>query len=546
MSTLHKPPQWVITKGLIAPEWRWFWQQKELRVYDCSLPTPQLVGPGGRLLTKTGTPDFLTKSAGRLQRFQAGEYWDDDSNPPTSAVPLCMIAVLEDGPLFTSGERSRYLSFGLSASGSHYITLGATFDTGYNYQYRSNGNTTDNTDWSLIIGGTPVAGELKVMVGQALSVSSHELWLDGVLIGTSVATVTPANISPMDFFEIGRLGDLTPGNSTDAGIYWTAVFHGSLTKAQNEQLARDPFGPFRRFDDAALFGVDGLNINSYTGSGGITLSGVAPVEHRKDFSGTGGIAFGGSAISTPEPNWDSDPQAWDDDQTIWNNLSIFSVAGTGGITFSGAAVFEFIYVEKGAGGLTLGGVAPVEHTKAQQPQVAGIIFGGVATTEFVSAGLNINSYTGSGGIVFGGVAPVEHTRVAQAPTGGIVFGGTAPADEGININAFTGTGGMTLGGVAPIEHTRVDTGAGGIIFAGAAAQEHTKVYSGVGGIVFGGSASVSTGATTFTFVGSGGFTLGGAATVSSRVTVWVEEASIIGSWSEETVVSSSWIEEDAA
>jgi hypothetical protein len=101
----------------------------------------------------------------------------------------------------------------------------------------------------------------------------------------------------------------------------------------------------------------------------------------------------------------------------------YSYTGTGGLTISGtsASTYTVSYTFAGSGGLTFGGTAASAYTVAYTATPSGgLVIGGAAATSYTAGAY---SFTGTGGLTIGGSA-VTRLDVPSLPgTGSIGSGG---------------------------------------------------------------------------------------------------------------------------
>lgn len=132
----------------------------------------------------------------------------------------------------------------------------------------------------------------------------------------------------------------------------------------------------------------------------------------------------------------------------------YVITPSGGVVMSGAAPISRDRVLAPAGGIVMGGTASDYATHEAQRLITpsgGVVMGGTApistgaTTEHVLAV--------SGGITMGGAAPITRDRTV-VPSGGIVMGGSATDYETHSaVREITPSGGITMGGSARITFT---------------------------------------------------------------------------------------------
>ena len=245
----NKPQRWGTDPSHARLEWQWFWALKNLVVYDTSQQAPGTLGTTHRFLTTPDPPLFQVARAGKVHKFTSDGKHFADSVFPAIEIPFCMMGVYETFDNFsTSGNR--IISAGDAARDNEYVMLQESVANGISFTFRCNANTPEDTNWADLsqAASTSVEGKVRFAVGQSLTASSHEVWVDNLLKDTSVVTIDPSRITPVDFLNIGRLGRLTPQAGKDLGLHWCAISNQALTPSQIQQITHDPFGPFRRVD----------------------------------------------------------------------------------------------------------------------------------------------------------------------------------------------------------------------------------------------------------------------------------------------------------
>ncbi len=268
MPKLRKPARWAITRGLIEPKWNWFWPDLfyELPFWGPGLPYDI---KQRKFLTAVGPPNFGPAIGGGAWSFDGStEYF---KHPDRT---------------FSRHLAKHTTTFIFNTTDTAQIqTLWGVFNDGTNTAVRLLLNADDNgilsdgkinfivraTGGPSQLGGGSISatnlndGEdhiITMIVDKALGSSDGIIIiLDGIKVplaynsgGTAVDFAANFEYDPgigvqnaRDSFSKFFLGD----------IYYAPFHKTNLTVAQVQQLHRDPYGPFRRFDDAALFAVGG-------------------------------------------------------------------------------------------------------------------------------------------------------------------------------------------------------------------------------------------------------------------------------------------------
>jgi hypothetical protein len=198
---------------------------------------------------------------------------------------------------------------------------------------------------------------------------------------------------------------------------------------------------------------------AYTGSGGITLAGTAPVLKVKLAAVSGGLVTGGAAAVVKS----KEPQAF------------------GGLVAAGSADLAKVKAVQGIGGMQAAGAAT--EAKVKVPQAGGpSSLSGAAATSFVAVGPRTRTYEGSGGFFLDGAAATAGPSAATQAGGG--GGGRG--------------GGGAIGWFLHRQATHRVVGASGTIALGGSAKTHFQPQApatvvrtqAVGGIVLRGAAQV--------------------------------------------------------
>lgn len=236
------PAAWFFDIDLVIAESQWFWRDKN----------PQLVVPfwvpgavnlvDGALGTDVGGPTFESGPHGPRKVFDASGEYVSTGKVIDPAIPITFIAYVEDTTALTGSQFNFYLSLGQSGSGNDYVAIASHGTLGYRYLFRSGGNTADGTNFAVAQGGAQTKAP-ALIIGTSRAADDHEIFVEGVSIDTSSATVNPGNIIE-DFTDIGRLGDSSPAYSLSAGVKWVAICKSDFSADEAKMLAAYPLGPF--------------------------------------------------------------------------------------------------------------------------------------------------------------------------------------------------------------------------------------------------------------------------------------------------------------
>jgi hypothetical protein len=175
---------------------------------------------------------------------------------------------------------------------------------------------------------------------------------------------------------------------------------------------------------------------SYTGSGGMMLSGFAPVTKGKVWTATGGLALGGEAPIAKSK----------------------ATTGAGGLLVTGAADSVKGKTFVASGGLNASGAAVTSYNAAGSAQTFDYVGnGGIAVAgQCISQRVAANEVAVGGGIFTPKRPPVVAPQIfGYVATGGVNTGGGALvtfAPVPVRIYEFKPYGGASLGGAALVEH----------------------------------------------------------------------------------------------
>jgi len=172
---------------------------------------------------------------------------------------------------------------------------------------------------------------------------------------------------------------------------------------------------------------------SYTGSGGMTLSGAAAKVKVRALAAAGGATFGGASTVAKKRTYTPSGGLQHGGAATAARARACSAAG--GCNFAGAAARAKIKVAAGVGGVVFAGSAPYSTSGTQQ-----------------------YSYTASGGATLSGASACVKKRVAAA-AGGFAFGGAAAMSSHEARRTVVAAGGLNFGGAASISTFSAGAGA---------------------------------------------------------------------------------------
>jgi hypothetical protein len=254
-----KPAPWAIASGLVAPEWRWFWEKKHKSILLFQPPIPN--------------------DNERVWDYSAKIFRDLNDSTGGSKEEIT-----EVGSCWKSNHESSGSERGLRLADTGFLfgEPHATIVAYLKLHNENRDNTNEHTiyaEWdangALLFWYDPAANRLEgfIFTGTTASVNfsaasdiddgefhTVALRYDGAIINGFTDGVKDANSTS----KTGTLGGATGGvadwarrdnSSADAGQYlwaWAACFADVLSDAQILSLARDPFGPFRMADEARI------------------------------------------------------------------------------------------------------------------------------------------------------------------------------------------------------------------------------------------------------------------------------------------------------
>lgn len=275
-------------------------------------------------------------------------------------------------------------------------------------------------NWGYFDGGAlndsgealPMDGRLECFVVVRDTISGTcKIYRNGILKITSAGVPILAGA-----FAVGSIG---PGQYASFGTESGTLLAGRLRlKSWDSRLVRSfTNNPWQILASRPRMilkaATGGANTYSYTASGGMVLSGVAPTLRGRAKAASGGIQTGGAAGVARGA----------------------SKAASGGLLFAGAASQAKGRAVAALGGLTFSGAA----TKARgvaRTAAGGLQFAGAAGVTFFSA-VQSRVVNPVGGILLAGAAAVVRST-RRAAAGGITFAGHAVAQFG-PLPAFLGS-----------------------------------------------------------------------------------------------------------
>jgi hypothetical protein len=242
-----KPPRWPVQAGLLSPEWQ--------RIYGaavCLLPlwdgqgetARDISGHGHHGTLKGGANWFTSRYGGAVDFGSMWSYYyidlpysDLHALPTTYDFTLVVLSRQDSDP---NGDRGPW-AFGGTDDLQLYL-----FDKAVQRPrvYWGNlGGSIINT------GLAPYGvGEWVQLAFVSRASNDHRLFVNGAEFATSTATGAAGPFNSL------RLGGWADGSQWfDGDIAFFALFDRGLSDGELALLARDPFGLFRRADDAALY-----------------------------------------------------------------------------------------------------------------------------------------------------------------------------------------------------------------------------------------------------------------------------------------------------
>jgi hypothetical protein len=230
-------------------------------------------------------------------------------------------------------------------------------------------------------------------------------------------------------FAAGRLqDDENPADLVDLALNEYSEWEWSITSSAN--VTTDDVYQFRvtrngtaleTYTETPQWIVGSSGSFQYTGSGGFTVAGTAPLEKGKVFTPTGGVSLGGTAPLNKGKVFAPSGGVTFGGAATTSKGTAYAYSSSGGLLLAGEAAVEKGKVFTPTGGVAFAGAAASEKGKVFTPS-GGVAFGGEAATEFTSGG-NSYEYVGSGGIALAGQATTS--LETMPPTGGDAGDGPA-------------------------------------------------------------------------------------------------------------------------
>jgi hypothetical protein len=265
--SLIKPPMWALQPALVAPEWGWFWPTFYF------LPWWSFYDFGQRaLLAKSGTPSLVGSRLGQAMNFDgSGDYFAH----PLRANTANLIKEWSLTCYFQTTSTATQNILGVFNTGSVTawgVALNENVDGKIRVFMRDEGGsqlsvrlTTAESD---LTDGEPHI--ITILGKKSLGASAVTMYYDLHKTGAARALTYAQSGDGSNFADFGF--DLTFGARNNRGtvekevngqIYYISVHPKLLPFSQVLALHRDPFGPFRMFDEAGVvFAV---------AAGGVTL-----------------------------------------------------------------------------------------------------------------------------------------------------------------------------------------------------------------------------------------------------------------------------------
>lgn len=253
--SLIKPAQWAVTPGLVAPEWRWFWRDvgacypfwNDLRITD--LVSGETESPqGSEQATRfsyvgglRGTGIARTTGGGGNAYFAANSGITQNQYTLMSVATITADvnnkAFIDDD----AGSSNRKFQFRTNtAEAAQFIPFNTS-----NSAFSATGTTTLSTN---------------VVIARVLG-NIGSIWVDGINEAEVTISGTPNTPNARVRLFDRKIAGFVPFSGTQ---FMVALFNSALSDHEIRMLSRDPFGPFRMFDEArvvyALPAVGGLSI----------------------------------------------------------------------------------------------------------------------------------------------------------------------------------------------------------------------------------------------------------------------------------------------
>jgi len=276
---VKKTKKWPVYRADTESEWKWFWDSVTSCVPYWDAVQGDNIAPvdivTGLALTKISTPVWTIGTHGQSATIEGtGESWELAGNE-TDYLPRATHGSILSFHRKTDATNRGSSLCGLGTSVASEVTPYVPFSDGIVY-WDFGGQSGDRR---ISVSGLNVAGPQAW--GFTAGPTGMNIWQDGVSkqSNTAAAVRTVSTIT----FRVGR-----GRSASDLREHmFFAVLDSEVTGSQMLQWARDPFGPIRRFDEAAvIFPV-------VAPGGGVVWS----LAHKGGLAGPSGLAGQGGGLA---------------------------------------------------------------------------------------------------------------------------------------------------------------------------------------------------------------------------------------------------------
>ncbi len=266
----QKPPRWGFQAGLVAPEWRWFYDGGGVissPLWDMGEGAQNLVSNGVDG-TFQGTPSWVASLDGPALDFDGSTDYVTFGDIDLSTDELSIIVRVKF-PSLTSDERI-IAQWGTSAATTAFILwmdTGGSGD-GYAFQVKQSSGASETVGVNDV---NAIANTWQTVIA-TYNTLEMSVWVDGVQ-GQSINPTLPNITDSANNIELGRLAISSP-QFMQGQCSLCVVRNKSLTVSQIQQITRDPFGPVRMLDEVEMGVLPAAAVVVVTG-------GIQPIWRRR-------------------------------------------------------------------------------------------------------------------------------------------------------------------------------------------------------------------------------------------------------------------------